>query len=60
MGVARWTIRLAILALAAPPAWALPPGPLPVVVESGVKMVLRDGVTLIGRASCRERVLDHV
>ena len=50
MGVVRWTIRLAILVLAAapgPPAWALPPGPLPVVVESGVKMVLRDGVTLI-------------
>jgi hypothetical protein len=48
MGVARWTVRLAILVLAsAPRAWALPPGPLPVVVESGVKVVLRDGVTLI-------------
>src|SRR5688572_6598662 len=48
MGAARWTIRLAVLVLAAaPPARALPPGPLPVVVQSGLKMVMRDGVTLI-------------
>ena len=50
MGVARWTGRFAGILLAAAlgsPASALPAGPLPVTVESGVKVVMRDGVTLI-------------
>jgi uncharacterized protein len=50
MRVARWAVRLAGLALALPPgssASALAPGPLPVTVEADVRVVLRDGVTLI-------------
>jgi len=50
MDVTRWTGRCAgivLAAAAAAPAWALPAGPLPVKVESGVKVVMRDGVTLI-------------
>lgn len=50
MGVARWTGRFAAILTAAAlgsPALALPPGPLPVRVESEVKVVMRDGVALI-------------
>jgi uncharacterized protein len=50
MGVARWTVRLAAIPLAmslVSSVSALPPGPLPVAVESGVKVVMRDGVTLM-------------
>ena len=49
MGVVRSSSRLAGLMVAAlaSSAWALPAGPLPVTVESGVKVVMRDGVALI-------------
>jgi putative CocE/NonD family hydrolase len=47
MRVARWTGRLTVAAALGSSAWALPAGPLPVTVESGVKVVLRDGVTLV-------------
>ncbi len=47
MRIARWTGWLTVAAAVASSAWALPAGPLPVTVESGVKVVMRDGVTLV-------------
>jgi putative CocE/NonD family hydrolase len=50
MRLVSWTCRLAGVPLAvalASPASALSPGPLPVTVEPVVKVVMRDGVTLI-------------
>lgn len=49
MGV-QWTDRCAVVLMAValgPTASALPPGPLPVSVESEVKVVMRDGVGLV-------------
>src|SRR4030095_10897875 len=37
---------VALVGLAGP-AWALPPGPLPVTVEPGVRVAIRDVVTLV-------------
>ena len=47
MGIARGAIRSAVLLLSVAPVSALPPGPLPVTVESGVAVAMRDGVKLM-------------
>jgi predicted acyl esterase len=47
LGIAHGAIRSAVLLLSVAPVSALPPGPLPVTVESGVAVAMRDGVKLM-------------